>query len=64
MLERENSDFNMFIASAVEYRFHNVMVKHYTMQKHGVNKNFQLYMNYISYIRKYMNFVDINLSLQ
>ena len=32
----------MFIASAVQYRFHDLMVKHHTTQKHGVNKSYQL----------------------
>ena len=32
----------MFIENAVQYRFHNLMVKHHTMQKHVPNENYQL----------------------
>ena len=42
MLERKNGDFNMFIANAVRYRFNNLMLKHHTMEKHGVNGSYQL----------------------
>ena len=40
ILERKNSDFNMFIASVVQYRFDNLMIKHHTMQMHGVNESY------------------------
>ena len=39
MLERNNSDFRMFVASAVEYRFHDLMVS--TIQKYGVNESYR-----------------------
>ena len=39
MLERKNSDFRMFVASTVKYKFHDLMVS--TMQKHGVNESYR-----------------------
>ena len=42
MLERKNSDFTLLIASVVQDRFHNLMVKHRTIEKHGTNESYQL----------------------
>ena len=41
-VKRKTADFNIFIASAVQYRFHNLMVKIHITQKHGVNESYQL----------------------
>ena len=42
MLERKNRGFNMFVASAVQCRIHDLMVMHDNVQKHEVNENYQL----------------------